>query len=104
MEAAKALDAMESLLGYVVKTGDARGGYTQPLLKGVETWVTLPEHRWPTHWQTKCRKPVVRLVLALYVHADAGAFWEDRCEEQLVSVEYTRLAEEWPGVFQHEKT
>ena len=45
MEAAKALDAMESLPGYVVKTGDARGAYTQSLLKGVETWVTLPEHR-----------------------------------------------------------
>ena len=31
MEAAKALDAMGSLPGYVVKTGDARGAYTQSL-------------------------------------------------------------------------
>ncbi len=36
MEAAKALDAIwGSLPGYVVKTGDARGAYTQPLLKGL---------------------------------------------------------------------
>ncbi len=32
-EAAKALDAMGSLRGYVVKTGDARGAYTQSLLQ-----------------------------------------------------------------------
>ncbi len=37
MEAAKALDAMGSLRGYVAKTGDARGAYTQSLLNGVET-------------------------------------------------------------------
>jgi hypothetical protein len=49
MEAAKALDAIVSLLGYVVKTGDARGACIQSLLKGVETWVTLPESRWPKH-------------------------------------------------------
>ena len=33
-EAAKALGAMGSLRGYVVKTGDARGAYTQTLLRG----------------------------------------------------------------------
>ena len=38
MEAAKALDTMGSLPGYVVKTGDARGAYTQSLLNGAETW------------------------------------------------------------------
>ena len=47
MEAAKALDVMGSLLGCVVKTGGARGAYTRSLPKGVEAWVTLPEHRWP---------------------------------------------------------
>ena len=34
IEAAKALDAMGSLRGYTVKPGDARGAYTQSLLKG----------------------------------------------------------------------
>ena len=50
-EAAKALDAMGSLPGYTVKTGDAKGAYTQALLPGAETWVTLPENRWPAHWK-----------------------------------------------------
>ena len=51
VDAARALGAMGSLPGYVVKTGDARGANTQSLLRGVETWVTLPERRWPNHWK-----------------------------------------------------
>ncbi len=77
-----ALGVMGSLPGYVVKTGDARGAYTQSLLKGVETWVTLPDNRWPKPWTKKFRKPVVRFVLALYGHADAGGFWEEHCDEK----------------------
>ena len=46
----------------------------------------------------------MRLILALYGHADAGGFWEEHCEEQLFSIDYTRLAEEWPGVYWHEET
>ena len=49
IEAAKSLDAMGSLPRYRVKTGDARGAYTQALLPGAETWATLPENRWPKH-------------------------------------------------------
>ncbi len=94
---------MGSFPGYVVKTGDARGAYTQSLLKGVATWVTLPEHRWPKHWIGKFRNPVVLLVPALYGDGDAGTFWEDHFGDKLTSVEYTKLAEEWPGVFWREK-
>ena len=90
---------MGSLPGYSVKTGDARGAYTQSLLRGTETWFALPETRWPKHWKGKFRIPVVKLVLALYGHADAGGFLEEHCEEQLVSPAFERLAEEWPGVF-----
>ena len=55
MEAAKALDAMGSFLGYKVKTGDARGAYTQSLLRGADTWVALSENRWPKPWQISFR-------------------------------------------------
>ena len=89
MEAAKSLDAMGSFPGYVVKTGDARGAYTQSPLKGVATWVTLPENRWPKHWKGKFRRPVVLLFLALYGHADARAFWEDHGGDKIMSIEYT---------------
>ena len=60
IEAAKALDAMGSLPGYKVKTGDARGAYTQSLLRGTETWATLPEHRWPKQWRHNpaARRPI----------------------------------------------
>ena len=101
IEAAKALDAMGSLLGYRVKVGDATGVYTQSLLRGTKTWVTLPENGWPEHWIGKQTPPVVPLILALYGHADAGGFREEHCEEQIVSIGFKCIAEEWPGVFWH---
>ncbi len=53
IEAAKALDAMGSVPGYRVKTGDAKGAYTQSLLRGTKTWVALPENPWPKHWRER---------------------------------------------------
>ena len=80
IEAAKALDAMGSLPGYRVKTGDAHGACTDALLRGTETCVALPEHRWPKHWRGKYKRPVVPLILALSGHVDAGGFLEEHCE------------------------
>ena len=40
IESVKALDAMGSLPGYRVKTGDARGAYTHSLVRGAEPWIT----------------------------------------------------------------
>ena len=48
IEAGMARDAMCSILGNGSKTGDAKGAYTQCLVRGTKTWVTLPEHRWPS--------------------------------------------------------
>ena len=56
---------MGSLPGYRVKTGDARGAYTQARLPGAETWATLPENHWPKRWIGTYHRPVVKLVLAL---------------------------------------
>ena len=33
-----------------LEAANARGAYTQSLLKGVETWVRLPDTRWPKLW------------------------------------------------------
>ena len=104
IEAAKALDAMGSMPGYLVKNGDAIGAFTQALLLGAETWVSLPENRWPKHWWGKFTRPMVRLILALYGHTDAGGFWEAHCIEQLAKIGFSSLAEEWPGVFWHDAT
>ncbi len=54
--------------------------------------------------ENRFRRPVVQLILALYGHADAGGFREEHCEGKLVSIGLERLAEEWQGVFWHEKT
>ena len=43
-------------------------------------WVALPP---VPEWHGKFHDPVVRLVLALYGHPDAGGFWEQRCEKAL---------------------
>jgi hypothetical protein len=53
VDAATTLDAFGSFPGYTVITGDAKGAYTQALLLGAETWVTLPENRWHKHWKGK---------------------------------------------------
>ncbi len=53
MEASRAVDAVGSLDGYRLKYGDAKGAYTQSYLLGVDTWVALPENRWPKHWRGK---------------------------------------------------
>ena len=59
--------------------------YASTLL-GAETWVALPEDRWPTHWIGKCHRPVVKLMLDLYGHADTGGLWESHYDEKLSSV------------------
>ena len=79
MEASRAVDAVGSLEGYLLKHGDAKGAYTQSYLLGVDTWVALPANRWPKHWRGKHRNPLVPLILALYGHPDACGRWETHC-------------------------
>jgi hypothetical protein len=43
----------------------------------------------------------VPLSTALYGHTDAGGFWEEHCETQVLSIGYKRISEEWPGVYWH---
>ena len=65
----QALDVVSCLRGYVCKTSDVVGAYCQTYLHNegcVETWVALPEHRWPKEWIGKYRtNQVVRLTCSL---------------------------------------
>ena len=35
--------------------------------------------------------------------ADAGTFWEQRCDESVRAVGFEPIGEEWPSVYTHEK-
>ncbi len=99
MEAAKALDAMGSLPGYKVKTGDARGAYTQSLLRGAETWVALPENRWPEPWKASVGGQLSDSFWHFMATPHAGGFWEERCRSKHMSVGFESIAEDWHGVY-----
>ena len=87
---------MGSLLGYKVKPGDARGAYTQSLLRGAGTWATLPRDSVAETLENSYGGQY-------YGHADAEGFWEEHCEDKLVSIGFKRLAG-WQGDSWHEKT
>lgn len=65
MEAAKILDAFGSRPGFAKQQADARQAYTQAIFTGVPTYLRLPRSRWPKHWQSLYRDPLVPMLLAL---------------------------------------
>ncbi|CAE7775567.1 unnamed protein product [Symbiodinium sp. CCMP2592] len=102
MEAGKAADAFGLLPGHEIQVADGESAYTQAKLGGPATWVRLPKDRWLPEWHGKYHDPVVRLVLALYGHPDAGGFWEQHCEKALRSVGFEQCPD-WKSVFRHPK-
>ena len=84
MEAGKFCDLCGSLPGHVCQQSDAEQAYCQATLKGMETWVRLPEDRWPESWKKlRYRDPVVPLIKALYGRPDSGGWWEQHCDSVL---------------------
>ena len=62
--------------GHSVKLADAIQAYIQAVLTGPPCWVELPEDAWPDDVDfRKFRRPVVRLIKALYGHPDSGTMW-----------------------------
>ena len=58
MEACRDVDALSCFPGYEQTTSDATSAYTQEWCGGkkipdVETWVSIPRHRWPKEWEGK---------------------------------------------------
>ena len=79
MQSGKAVDAYGCFPDNACEQADAEQAYVQAKLLGAETWVALPEEAWPKDWfksdgTPKYRRPVVRLIQALYGHPDSGAF------------------------------
>ena len=103
MVAAKLLDALARTPGYTGENADAFKAYTQCLLADFEgdtqTWVELPQERWPNSWfhdgakrqSPRFVRPVVRLLRNLYGHPLAGLWWEKHCERAILSVGFTKV-------------
>ena len=103
MEAGKAADAYGLFAGHDVQLCDAEQAYTQSLMTGVPTWVELPRNRWPQSWVDKgYRRPVCRMLRALYGHPDAGGMWERHNEEHLFSVGWESI-KSWPSCYWNAK-
>ena len=77
--------AYGTLPGHSITTADAVKAYAQAHLKSEHpTWVALPPEHWPQDWKDKgYRKPMVRLMQALYGHPESGAHWENHFETSL---------------------
>jgi len=113
MEATKAADTYGLFEGHTTQTSDAEMAYTQAKLAttlkqadgsivALETWVRLPKARWPPQWHGKFKDPVVRLVLALYGHPDAGGCWEQHCNKAMTELGWIPIPE-WQSSFFHPK-
>ena len=84
MEASKFNDFYACLKGHQSTQADARRAFVQAKMLETETWVALPREAWPQSWIDKgYKRPVVRLLRALYGHPKSGYFWEKHCDERL---------------------
>ena len=86
--------------GHTVEQCDADQAYVQAELKGIETWVALPQEAWPADWWNadgtpKYKNPVVRMLLSLYGHPDSGTYWELHLDGKLVDGGFVPV-ESWP--------
>ena len=104
-ESARAVDALSLIEGYEQTTADATSAYTQTFMGGARgvgtpTWVRILRHRWPSCWEGEYRDPVVRMVLALYGHVDAGGYWEEYCTKNVLKYGFEKV-EGWDSTFWH---
>ena len=103
-EASRWADFYGCLPGHNVKLADAIQAYIQARLTGPPCWVELPEDAWPDDVDIrKFRRPVVRLVKALYGHPDAGTMWEQHCDKFVREVGFLPVGEEWPSMYFHKE-
>ena len=88
-EASRWADFYGCLPGHGVKLADAIQAYIQAVLTGPPCWVELPEDAWPDDIDfRKFRRPVVRLVKALYGHPDSGTMWEQHCDRKVRELDF----------------
>ena len=89
------------LPGSKTTQADAIKAYVQSRLRSKhETWIALPREQWPAAWHKKgYKKPMVKLIMALYGHPEAGAHWERHLTEKVVAMGGVELKAEHPSSF-----
>ena len=103
-EASRWAEFYGCLPGHGVKLADAIQAYIQAVPTGPPCWVELPEDAWPDDIDfRKFRRPVVRLVKALYGHPDSGTMWEQHCDRKVRELDFVPVGEEWPSMYFHKK-
>lgn len=101
-EASRWADFYWCLPGHSVKLADAIQAYIQAYLTGPHCWVEMPPEAWPDDVDTsKFRRPVVRLLKALYGPPDSGTMWEQHCAAQVKTIGFKPVGEEWPSMYFH---
>ena len=106
------LDALSRIPGYDGQNADAFKAYTQAALADfegdTETWVELPQERWPNSWfkdgdrrkEPLYIRPVVRLLRNLYGHPLAGLWWEKHCDAKIVKCGFEKV-QGWECLYIH---
>ena len=101
LEAAKMADFYGCAPGQEVEIADAEQAYIQAEMKGIDTWVCLPEDRRLTWWPKTMKRPVCRLWQAWYGHPDAGTYWEEKVDSHCKRVGFEPIGPEWPSCYFH---
>ena len=103
-ESSRWADMFGCLPGHNVQLADAIQAYIQASLTGVACWVELPDEAWPPWVNRKnFRRPVVRLIKALYGHPDAGTMWEKHCDQAVKKLGFVPIGPNWPSMHYYSK-
>ena len=101
-DASRWADYYGCLPGNDVQMADAIQAFFQAKLSGTPCWVELPDEAWhPSANRLKYRRPVCRLVKALYGHPDAGTMWEQHWHTAVQKVGFRPLGDERPSLYFH---
>ena len=103
-ESSRWADMFGCLPRHNVQLADAIQAYIQAPLSGVACWVELPDEAWPPQIERrKYRRPVVRLLRALYGHPDAGTMWEKHCDTAVKKSGFIPIGPNWPSMYYYGK-
>jgi hypothetical protein len=77
LKAATAADLYGCIRGHAIDIADGEQAYVQAEMQGTPTWICLPPDQRPSWWRKSfpnVKKPVCKLLRALYGHPDVGTY------------------------------